>query len=84
MGEAYLFNNENGTPKSLWGLLVKPRLTVYDPGPTGPLRFIESHNRTVIRLLSRDYKTPIKRLQDSYQEITRLLSRDYKTPINLL
>ena len=43
-----------------------------------------AYNRTVIKLLSRDYKTPIKRLQDSYQEITRLLSRDYKTPIKRL
>ena len=37
-----------------------------------------------MNLLSRDCKTPIKRLQDSYQQIVRLLSRDYKTPINLL
>ena len=37
-----------------------------------------------INFLSRDHKTPIKRLQDSYQEITRLLSRDHKTPISLL
>ena len=63
---------------------MEPHSVVSDPGPMGPLRFIESHNRTVIRLLSRDCKTPIKRLQDSYQEITGLLSRDYKTPINLL
>ena len=35
-------------------------------------------------LLSRDYSTPIKRLQHSYQEITALLSRDYRTPMNLL
>ena len=34
---------------------------------------LEFYNRTIIRLLSRDYKTLIKRLQDSYQEITRLL-----------
>ena len=46
--------------------------------------FMEFYNRTVIRLLSRDYRTPIKRLQDSYQEIMRLLSRDYKTPIKRL
>ena len=31
----------------------------------------------IIGLLSRDYRTPIKRLQDSYQEITELLSTDY-------
>ena len=37
-----------------------------------------------LSLLSRDYKTPIKRLQHSYQEIIRLLSRDYSTPVNLL
>ena len=29
------------------------------------MRFVEFYNRTVIRLLSRDYRTPIKRLQDS-------------------
>ena len=34
------------------------------------------------QLLSRDYRTPIKRLQDSYQEITRLLSKDHKTPMD--
>ena len=38
-----------------------------------PTRFVEFYNRTVIRPLSRNYKTPIKRLQDSYQEITALL-----------
>ena len=37
-----------------------------------------------INLLSRDYRTPIKRLQDSYQEIAGLLSRDCRTPINFL
>ena len=38
----------------------------------------------VTALLSRDYKTPVKRLQHSYQEITALLSRDYKTPVKRL
>ena len=42
------------------------------------------YNRIVTRLLSRDYKTPIKRLQDSCQEIIGLLSRDHKTPIKRL
>ena len=37
-----------------------------------------------MNLLSRDYRTPIKRLQHSYQEITVLSSRDYKTPIKTL
>ena len=37
-----------------------------------------------MNLLSRDHKTPIKRLQHSCQEITALLSRDYKTPITRL
>ena len=40
---------------------------------------VESHNRTVTRLLSRDYRTLVKKLQHSYQEITGLLSRDYRT-----
>ena len=38
-------------------------------------RFVEFCNKTVTRLLSRDYSTLIKRLQHSYQEITTLLSR---------
>ena len=37
-----------------------------------------------MNLVSIDYRTLIKRLQDSYQEITGLLSRDYKTPMNKL
>ena len=44
--------------------------------------------KSLINLLSRDSKTPIKRLQesyqDSYQEITALLSRDCRTPIKRL
>ena len=32
------------------------------PWAHGSLRFVESHNRTVIRLLSTDYRTPIKKL----------------------
>ena len=32
------------------------------PWAHGSLRFVESRNRTVIRLLSTDYRTPIKRL----------------------
>ena len=40
---------------------------------------------SLMDLLSRDCRTPIKRLQDfyqdSYQEITALLSRDYRTLI---
>ena len=73
MGEAYLFNYEDGTPKSLRNLLSFI---------TG---LLQDSNQEIIRLLSRDYRTPIKRLQDSYQEIYRtpinLLSRDYRTPI---
>ena len=30
------------------------------------------------------YKSPIKRLEDSYQEIARLLPSDCRTPINFL
>ena len=47
-------------------------------------RFMEFYNRTVTRLLSRDHKTPVSRLWDSYQEIIRLLSTDYSTPIKRL
>ena len=49
MGEAYLFNYEDGTPKSL------------------------DDSLSLTRLLSRDYRTLIKRLRDSYQEIIGLL-----------
>ena len=58
MEEAYLFNYENGIPKSLPGSLSIV---------TGLLQ--DSYQK-ITRLLSRDYKTPVKRLQDSYQEIT--------------
>ena len=64
MRKTYLFNYEDGTPKSLYDLW----------------RFITG----LLQDLSRDHKTPIKRLQDSYQEIAGLLSRDYKTPIDFL
>ena len=72
MGEAYLFNYEDGTPKSLPGSLSFI---------TG---LLEDSYQEIIGLLSRDHKTPIKRLQHSCQEITRLLSRDYNTPIKRL
>ena len=48
------------------------------------IRFVEFYNRIVIRLLSTDYKTSIRRLQDFYQQITGLLSRDHRTPIDFL
>ena len=38
----------------------------------------------ITALLSRDYSTPVKRLQHSHQEITALILRDHKTPMNLL
>ena len=47
MGEAYLFNYENGTPKSLYDSLSF-------------IRLLSTDYRTPIRLLSRDHKTPIK------------------------
>ena len=34
---------------------------VTEPVPMGPSGFVEFYNRTVIRLLSRDYRTPSKR-----------------------
>ena len=48
------------------------------------MTFIEFCNKTVTRLLSRDYSTPVKRLQHSCQEIAALLSRDYNTPVKRL
>ena len=68
MGETYLFNYENGTPKSLYYLLSFL---------TG---LLQDSYKSPTRLLTRDYRTPIKRLQDSYQQITGLLSTDYRTP----
>ena len=47
-------------------------------------RFVEFCNKTVTILLSRNYSTPIKRLQHHCQEITALLSRDYNTPVKRL
>ena len=61
MEEAYLFNYEDGTPKSLPGLLSLI---------TG---LLQDSCQQIIRLLSRDYNTLIKRLQHSYQETIRLL-----------
>ena len=49
------------------------------------MRFIESCNETVTRLLSalltRDRNTPIKRSQHSYQEIAAPLSTNYSAPV---
>ena len=49
MGEAYLFNYEDGTPKSLPGSLSFI---------TG---LLQDSYKSPINLLSRDYSTPIKR-----------------------
>ena len=61
MGKTYLFNYEDGTPKSLYDSLSLI---------TG---LLQDSYRSPIDHLSRDSKTPIKRLQDSY-----------KFPINFL
>ena len=61
MGKIYLFNYEDGTPKSLYDSLSLI---------TG---LLQDSYKFPINLLSRDYRTPIKRLQDSY-----------KFPINFL
>ena len=68
MREAYLFNYENGTPKSLPGSLSLI---------TG---LLQDCYQEIIGLLSTDYESPIKRLQDCYQEIIGLLSTDCKAP----
>ena len=61
MGKTYLSNYEDGTPKSLYDSLSFI---------TGLLK--DSYQE-IIRLLSRDYRTPIKSSLDSYE-----------SPINLL
>ena len=49
MGEAYLFNYEDGTPKSLQNLL------------SFITRLLQDSYEEIIGLLSRDHKTPINR-----------------------
>ena len=62
MGETYLPNYEDGTPKSLYDSLSFI---------TGLL--LDSYESPI-----NSYKSPIKRLQDSYQEIAGLLSISYR------
>ena len=50
MGEAYLFNYEDGTPKSLYDSLS---------AITG---LLQDSYQEIIGLLSRDYRTPIRLL----------------------
>ena len=68
MGKTYLFNYEDGTPKSLYDSLSLITGLLQDSYKFPIISFQE-----ITGLLSRDHKAPIKRLQDSYQEITRLL-----------
>ena len=68
MGETYLPNYEDGTPKSLYDLLSFI---------TGLLQ--DSYKFPIIF-----YKSPIKRLQDSYKSLIKRLQDSYKFPINFL
>ena len=68
MGKTYLFNYEDGTPKSLYDSLSFITGLLQDSYES-PINF---------------YKSPIKRLQDSYKFPINFLPRDYRTPINLL
>ena len=48
------------------------------------LHQINGKKKTLINLLSRDYRTPIKRLQDSYKFPINFLWISYKSPIKRL
>ena len=72
MEKTYLFNYEDGTPIGLYDSLSLVTGLLQDSYKFPIITYQE-----IIRLLSRDYKTPIKRF-------IRLLSRDYKTPIKRL
>ena len=68
--KAYLFNYEDGTPKSLYDSLR----SLQDPASWSFITgLLQDCYKFPINFLSRDYRTPIKRLQDSY-----------KFPMNLL
>ena len=79
-GQTYLFNYENGAPKSLRDSLSFVTKLLQDS--------CQHSCQEITELLSRDYSTPIMRLQNSCQhfcqEITALLSRDYSTPVKRL
>ena len=74
-GGTYLPNYEDGTPKSLYDLLSFKTGLLKDSYES-PINSYKSP----INLLSRDYKTPIKRWQDSYK--FPIIS--YKFRMNLL
>ena len=61
MGETYLFNNEDETPKSLPGLLSFITGLLQDSYHKIIGLLYDSY-KSPINLLSRDYMTPIKRL----------------------
>ena len=65
MGKTYLFNYEDGTPKSLYDSLSFI---------TGLLQ--DSYKFPII-----SYKSPIKKLQDSFQSLIKRLQDSYKFPI---
>ena len=79
MGETYLFNYEDGTPKSLYDSLSFITGLLQDS-----YKFPIISYQEIAGLLSRDYKTPINFLLISYKSPINLFSRDYSTPVNLL
>ena len=79
MGKTYLFNYEDGTPKSLYDSLSFITGLLQDSYES-PINSYKSP----IKRLQDSYKSPIKRLQDSCKFPINFLSRDYRTPTNLL
>ena len=78
MGKTYLPNYEDGTFKRLYDLLSFITGLSQDSYIFPIISYQESagllaRDSKILRLLSRDSKTTIKRLQHSYQEIPGLL-----------
>ena len=61
LGKAYLFNYDDGTPKSLYDLLSFITRLLQDSYKS-PIKRLQLPYQEITGLLSRDYRTPIKRL----------------------
>ena len=75
-----MFGNENRISKSLRDSFVMKPLQDSCQKTTG---LLSRNYRTLIKKLQESYQKPAN-LQNSYQETTGLLSRNYRTPIKEL